>query len=358
VGFLLEASYDLDGLAQLESELDRGDTYTFQPVEHDRPVRGWWSQPRSVWQGPLVAAIQRDVSVGERARATISARVDAGSSLVRFAVDGTNLAGNHRLRIRFPIPQSVSQSVADMQYGPVTRQRRSYDRRDFPREWPVTTAPMHRYVSVGDGARGLTVFTRDAFEYELTGDDGIAITLLRAVGDFSREDLTARPGNAGWPLSTPEAQEPGGFRHELALLPIGVGENSTAADWETVERAAEEFHAPLAGLMLRYGIDVPREVAGPELHGPGLVFKALKPSESGEGVVLRCVNLTSKLVQGAWRWPVPVGRARLARLDETPGAEISLAAGGREIRFTAQPREVVTILVDKAGEEGRGKREE
>ena len=338
----------LDSLAELVSERDEGDTYTFQPVRRDRAMVGHWSPARRVWEGPLVAAIQRDVRVGDRTRAVVAARVDAGSTLVRFVVEGTNFAGNHRLRVSFPFPTGVKavRSVADMQYGPVTRERRDHDLDDFPREWPVTTAPVHRYVSVKAGDFGLTVFPRGVFEYELM-DGAIAVTLFRAVGDLSRGDLAARPGHAGWPVATPLAQEVGRFRVELAVSAVGVEEASPASEWEKIERLAEEFHAPGAGLMLRYGIDVPSSVAGPELEGAGLAFKSLKPREQGEGVVARCVNLTGLPVRGLWRWPSAVSRAFLARLDESVVEEIPLGAEQREIRFTAAPREVVTVMVER-----------
>jgi alpha-mannosidase len=206
---------------------------------------------------------------------------------------------------------------------------------------------MHRYVSVGDQSLGLTVFARGSFEYELTPDGAIAVTLLRAVGDFSRGNLTARPGHAAWPAVTPEAQEPGPFRVELGVVPYGADEAGSPAQWDRVERLAEEFHAPLTGLMLRYGIDLPATVDGPALSGPGLAFKALKPSETGAGVVIRCVNLTAGPAEGRWTWPVPVKRAALARLDETPLRDLPLEEGGRVIRFSAAARAVVTIVVQE-----------
>jgi alpha-mannosidase len=98
--------------------------------------------------------------------------------------------------------------------------------------------------------------------------------------------------------------------------------------------------------MLRWGIAVPDAVAGPELSGDGLAFKALKPRDDGPGVVVRCVNLTDQPRAGRWRWPGPIARAFRARLDETVLAEIRLGADRREVRFKAGPREVVTIVVD------------
>ncbi|MBI4421524.1 MAG: hypothetical protein HY560_11930 [Gemmatimonadetes bacterium] len=345
-----EADVSCRGLAAIESDRDEGDTYTFQPVEGDRSLPAQWSRARVVWEGPLMASVARDFQVGDRARGTVHARMEAGSRLVRFVVEGTNLRRNHRLRVKFPLPGNArpTRSVADMQFGWVGRERREYDRNAFPKEWPVTTAPMHRYVSVatGAGGSGLTVFARGAFEYELGRGGAVAVTVFRAVGDLSRGDLAARPGHAAWPLRTPAAQEPGRFRLELAVSSLAVREESEPALWQAMEHLAEEFHAPCAGLMLRYGIAVPAMVEGPTLTGSGLAFKALKPREAGPGVVARCVNLTDTVVEGAWTWPAPVARAYEARLDETPIRECPLEAGGRQVRFRAAPRAPVTIVVE------------
>lgn len=341
-------------LGLIESEGDEGDTYTFEPTLENAPAPASWSRPRVRWRGPLIAVLAREFQLGERVRGTLSVRLDAASRLIRVVVEGENRAGQHRLRVLFPLPWSVAgvPHVADMQYGPVVRTRRKYDTRDFVREWPVATAPLHRYVSVPGG---LTVFPRGLFEYELRADGVLAVTLFRAVGELSREDLAARPGHAAWPAATPDAQELGPFRAELALAMDTVGPESSADRWDAIERLAEEFHAPLAGRMLRYGIDVPHSVAGPELRGRGLVFKALKPAEAIDGMVLRCVNVLDRPTRGQWALPFRGKRAFRARLDESRVADARLERKGRAIWFDAKPREVVTIVVEY-GERGASSR--
>jgi hypothetical protein len=323
----------------LASRRDEGDTYTAQPVGESVAAR--WGRPRLVWQGPLVTAAAWPFSLADRARGTLYRRFDASGPFVRYVVEGVNLRGNHRLWIGFPA-DPASEATADMPYGPVTRRRVTFDPKDFPREWPATTAPMHRYVSAG----GLTVFARGLHEYELLPGGALAITLFRAVGDLSRGDLRARPGHASWPTPTPGAQELGPFRAELAVALVGVREGDGPGAWAAVERAAEEFHAPLAARMLRWGVAVPDLVSGPELIGEGLAFKALKARDDGPGVVVRCVNLTDQPRPGRWRWPGPIARAFRARLDETVLAEIRLGRDRREVKFEAKPREVVTIVVE------------
>lgn len=326
--------------ADLISERDEGDVYTFEPVPGDRPVRARFGEGRTIWSGPLVSAVAWPFRLGDRADGTLYVRADAGSPLLRYVVEGVNRRGNHRLRLVFPIG-ATGECTADMPYGPVTRPHVAVPP-EYPAEWPATTGPMHRYVSAG----GSTIFARGLHEYEPLAGGSLGITLLRAVGDLSRGRLRARPGHAGWPTPTPNAQDLGPFRVELAVLTGGASEGDDPSAWAAVERAAEEFHAPLAGRMLRWGIDVPPRVAGPELVGDGLAFKGLKPREDGEGVVARCVNHADRPVEGAWRWPAPVSRAFRARLDETPVEELRLEGDRRQVPFRAAPREIVTIVVE------------
>jgi alpha-mannosidase len=346
-GFLLRdrrAARRLPRLASVVSERDEGDTYTFQPVEGEAPRVARWSGVREVWGGPLVAAVARDFEIPGRVRGTAYARLDAGSRLVRFVVEGVNLAGDHRMRVHFPLPEGGVRGVyvADMQFGPVVRRPAEHVPEPV-HEWPVDTAPAHRCVSVPGG---LTVFARGLYECELTSDGTIAVTALRSVGELSRGALAARPGHAGWPTATPQAQELGRFRAELAVTTVSVGEAGTPAEWDELERLAEEFHAPLGGLMLPYGIDAPEVVQGPALSGDGLAFKAAKPSEDGTALVLRCVNLTDEPVSGSWTLAFEIDRAHRCRLDETRIRELAVSDEGDRVAFDAGPREVVTLLVE------------
>jgi alpha-mannosidase len=333
-------------VAGIVSERDDGDAYTFQPVASSPPQKARWKPSRTVWDGPLVAAVAREFFIDGRLAGTVYARLDAGSRLVRFVVEGTNIAGNHRVRVTFDAPAGHrGETVADMQYGSVTRRRESRDVSNYPLEWPVSTAPMHRYVSVptGDGG-GLTVFGRGLFEYELTPGDELAVTLLRATSELSKDDLKARPGHVAWPSGIPEARELGPFRAELAVAAVAAREDDGPAVWSRLEDLAEEFHAPLAGLMVRQAVDLPPSVTGPMLVGDGLAFKSLKPAENDDAIVLRCVNLTRRRARGMWRWPSPMRRAVQACLDETPIEALELTEGGTECFFEAGPREVVTVL--------------
>jgi alpha-mannosidase len=133
---------------------------------------------------------------------------------------------------------------------------------------------------------------------------------------------------------------PGPFAAELALFPHGPRAPETI---DAIERTADDVLLPLTGSTLRSAIADYAATPGLELDGEGLAFSAAKESEDGEWLVLRCVNLTDKRVNGAWRLPFEAREAQLARLDETPLG--SAAVTGREVMFGAGPHAVVTLLV-------------
>ena len=348
-GFRIDARSDArrwTDVGDVVSEGDAGDTYTFEP--EGSPMRAQWSDPEILHAGPLVAVVARSFEIRERAHGVLYVRLAASSDLVWVTIEGENVATGHRLRIHVPVGEGDTTArslpaVADMHYGAVARSRETYDRAEFPWEWPVSTAPMHRFVSVG-GANGMTVFARGAFEYEHEAAGGLYVTVLRAVDQLSRDDLQARPGNAGWPLPTPEARELGPFRLELGWWGRGITLDAAPDEWHALQRMSEAFHAPLAGIGLRSALNVPRTAEGPQLVGNGLAVRAVKRADGSEAMVLRCVNLTGKRVRGAWVWPGTVRAATRARLDETPiGKPIRVSK--RRIPFTAAPREIVTMLV-------------
>jgi alpha-mannosidase len=187
--------------------------------------------------------------------------------------------------------------------------------------------------------RGMTLISDGLAEYE-AGDDALAVTLVRAVGELSRNDIAERPGHAGWPTPTPGAQCIGSFSAEFGVYLHGPRD---AATIDAIEHIAEDVLLPLRGETLRSALELPSPVIGPALEGQGLAVSAIKQSEGGPWLVLRCVNLTEETVHGLWRLPFAPVAACLARLDETPTEMIRASASG--VAFVATPRATVTILV-------------
>jgi hypothetical protein len=299
----------------------------------DHPALTDYSTPATampaIGQGPLVP-LEVDVRV----------TLDAGSEIVRIDVRGENTARDHRLRAIFSTGVAGAEVWADAAFGPIRRTRLDVSDADRAMEAPVSSAPLHRYVSVYNEERGTTLFSDGLAEYEALERGAIAVTLVRAVGELSRNDLPERPGHAGWPEPTPQAQCPGPFAGRFAMMLHGP---RSASVMHAVELAADDVLVPLQGATLRSALTIAPPNAGIELRGVGLAFSSAKESEDGAALALRCINLTDVPVQGAWRLGFAAHAARMARLDETPLHLLAIENG--EVRFSAPARGVVTILV-------------
>ena len=350
-------SWSIPRAVGIENVGDRGDLYTHSPFGPVR-VEERYLRARLIHPGPLrgeietrwrvvvptgadrrLAGARRDAGAGY-VDVRIRLRLDAGAPFVRLIIDGVNGAAGHRLRVRLRTGIANARVWADAAFGAIERLPITVPDDDRKSEAPPATAPLHRYVSLFGANRGATVYSDGLAEYEADPAGDVAVTLVRAVGDLSRNDLPERPGHAGWPVATPEAQMPGPFSAELALFPHGARSTESI---DVIERTADDVLLPLTGTTLRSAIADYAGTPGLELDGEGLAFSAAKESEDGEWLVLRCVNLTDKRVNGAWRLPFEPSEAKLARLDETP-----LGSGGvtgREVLFAAGPHAVVTLLV-------------
>ena len=333
-------------LLSIESTTDAGDLYT--PSLRGETRVAELSNPRLKLRGPLRASlvIQWRVEFHDALRkttpdvasGTLTLSLDAGARFVRIDVAGDNRITDHRLRLRIATDVASAQVHADAAFGPVRREPilAPLDSAEIP----PRTAPLARYVTLASPSRGATVYSDGLGEYEALDDGSVALTLLRAVGELSRNDLPERPGHAGWPAKTPEAQEQGSFSAGFALLLHGPRDDATIAE---IDRTADDVLHPLAGRTVRSATELREETSGVTLEGDGLALSAIKTSEDGEWLVLRCVNLTEREVDGAWVLGTPARAAWRSRLDETRGELVGIQ--DNRVPFVAPPRTIVTLLV-------------
>lgn len=324
-----------------ESLTDLGDLYTqsLRGPKLSAKFRG----ARITARGPVRAAMETRWQFGgpgERVDATVILVIDANAPYVRVQVRGVNAASDHRLRLGFHTDLPEPRVLADAMFGPIERRDIEVSAADAAFELPPRTAPLHRYASLFSANRGATLFSDGLGEYEVMKDGTAFVTLVRSVSELSRNDMPERPGHAGWPTHTPEAQCHGPFAADLALM-LHDGDSPDTRD--AIERAANDVLLPLTGRSLRSALALPDPVEGVALEGTGLACSAIKEGESHDWLALRCVNLTEQSQDGAWRVGGAVSEARLGRLDETPLS--SLSVSGNRIAFSAPPRAVVTILV-------------
>jgi mannosylglycerate hydrolase len=339
-------------LIRFEDVGDKGDLYTHSPIghavddarlvtsrlTHSGPLRG---ELRVRFALDLPASSSRDGRSPDLLTQYVDVRLtlDAGAPFVRIGVRGVNRTRAHRLRIIFATGVAEGETLADAMFGPVRREQPAQPNGTEAMELVTPTAPLARWVSRVGLTRGMTLISDGLAEYEVLSDGAIAVTLLRAVGALSRNDLPERPGHAGWPTPTPRAQLLGPYRAEFALVPHAATQDVVTE----IERVTDDVLLPLTGMTLRSAIRSVDPIAGLSLEGDGLRFLACKESEDGAWTVLRCVNVTSRPVRGAWRCGWPLREARHARLDEQPGAATSQRDG--IVDLEVRPREVATVLV-------------
>lgn len=351
-----DGSWSIPKVIGIENVGDRGDLYTHSPFGPLR-IESRFLRSRLVHMGPLRAELEtrwrivvpsatdrRSAGVRKDGGAgfvdvRVRLRLDAGSSFLRVLVDGLNGAAGHRLRLRLRTGVSSPTVWADAGFGPVLRTAIDVSPDDRRMETPPPTAPLQRYVSLFDAGRGCTVYSDGLAEYEADAAGDVAVTLVRSVGDLSRNDLPERPGHAGWPVPTPEAQMLGPFAADFALFPHGPRSAETI---DLIERTADDVLLPLTGTTLRSALAEYAPTGALELEGRGLAFSCAKESEDGEWLVLRCVNLTDDSVAGRWVLPFEIREVKVARLDETPAD--GAGSAGRVIAFLAAPRAIVTVL--------------
>ncbi len=361
------------GLLALEDQADRGDEYTFMPVEDDPPRRsseeatfrvevaeatGDWATLRLILNWTLPEGLTQD-------RASRSPRridheiiteltLERGVPRLDVRLHLLNQARDHRLRAAFPLP-GARQAWAETAFAPVARPARTFVKTPPPgwREAPSPDQPLLRFVSVeGNEGKALTVATRGLHEYELSPSGTLFLTLLRSVGWLSRDDLEVRPEHAGPPYPTPEAQCLRRLTFHFALIPHGPGQamreawrealayHATAWAQKIPDRGESAETLPPAGSFLR-------------VDPPSLVLSALKQAEAGDALVLRLYNPTPEALEGRVEFPL-IAPERVFRANLEEQALEVLGTQEKVVRFPVAPWEIVTLKLTFAGDSTSG----
>ena len=350
-------------VASLEDVGDVGDEYNYCPPAADGRVTNLDARVTGIARGaagPLRASLRVDLelplpaaaSADRRRRAdesvrvpvTIEAVLDAGSPRVGFTVTVDNRASDHRLRVLFPCgAERVPTARADTAFDVVTRPARQEVPAAIKNESPVSSAPMISLVDAGDDEVGATVFGKGLMEYEIVGEPpAIALTLLRAVGDLSRNDLATRPsGHAGPPVATPAAQCIGRHVFEMAFEPRGY----PPAAAELVTSARAYVIAPRVATAMKPGGSGParRSFIAVDRTAGGVVLSALKQAEDRNSIVVRLFNPDNDEARATVRMDAPIAEAFAVNLLEERQAPLAVDNGAVALRLG--PHQIQTIEI-------------
>ncbi|HUS16266.1 MAG TPA: glycoside hydrolase family 38 C-terminal domain-containing protein, partial [Chloroflexia bacterium] len=348
------------------SEADRGDEYSFCPAAADRPVSslGGAATVTLVEEGPLRATLEiqltlavpaglaheRDHRVTDVVALPIRTRVSLSPDRARLEIQTTleNTARDHRLRALFTTGVQTEYADAQGQFQ-VMRRLAALDPAErarvpeFDEEQEVSYHPQRAFVDVSDADGGLAVLNRGLPEYEAEVEpEGIclALTLLRAVGWLSREDLSTRYKHAGPALETPEAQCLGPHTFEYAVLPH-------SGDWLAggVPPEAEAYVTPVWSAPLGSADgSLPAAAGFYALEPAELLFSTCKRSEDGRALVLRGYNTAPHPLTATLRLGMPA-RVLRANLAERPAAAPLPATEPGVYTLDVRPHEIVTFAI-------------
>jgi alpha-mannosidase len=326
---------------RLVSEGDRGDEYSFDALAEDvRSERPTSARVRLAEVGPAEASLALDLRYAlpagleaDRARrsrrrvacrARLLVRLAAGLDRLDLDLLFDNRARDHRLRLFVRAPLRATrfevESAFEVAQRPIAPGPGDFGR-GRPAERPTGATPQRAFATLADGRRAMTVANRGCAEAEAVpepdGTTSLAVTLLRAVGWLSRDDLASRPGHAGPALATPGAQAQGPHRCELSVRLHDDGD-----PWRVVE--AHRFAAPpllFAGASEAGGAvgDGARLL---EVDDPEVVVSALEPRRGGRPEI-RLYNASSRARRVRVRWNGRGGE--LVRVDLT-GRRLATAA--------------------------------
>jgi alpha-mannosidase len=220
----------LEGVGRLVDGGDAGDLYNYAPPERDLVV----AEPKKVeLVAGAVGPIRGELAVHRTYRWPVglegdgSARSDhwalirtvmgvelrAGEPFVRLRVAFDNPCRDHRVRLHVPLARPTGRSFAEGQFAVVER---GVSAEGGHGEVPLPTFPASGFVDAG----GAGVLLDHVTEYELLTDPPeLALTLVRSVGQISRDVHRYREEPAGPQTPTPGAQCPGMRVADLAIYP-------------------------------------------------------------------------------------------------------------------------------------------
>ncbi len=365
------------GLNRFESGGDVGDLYNYCPPLAGDTLVSTPARPPEVTLlecGPVRATLRvtleyllpahatddRRHRSAERVHYAIATDVSLipGVRRIDFQTRVDNTARDHRLRVLFPAPFATDHAEAEGAFEVRSRAAQVSPPGGDPANWaswieqPVNTHPQKRFVDISDGRLGLAVVNKGLPEYEvMPSPDGrtstLALTLLRCVEWLSRNDLSTRRGYAGPKIHTPDAQMPGAWTFEYALIPH-------AGDWRSneaeVQRQAQMVQTPLRAVMEQsHNGPLPLEGSLVELSPGRLVVSAIKRAERKEALVVRFYNPLETEQEATLTIGPAFSDAHLARLDEEPLAAEQQARLERlseqRLRARIRPGEIMTVLL-------------
>lgn len=270
---------------------------------------------------------------------TIVMRVGLGASHkhLTLSIDADNHAESHRLRLLVPTRLQAAYSHGEGQFDVPARSLERPDTADWV-EQPMYDFPMHHFVDVSDGEKGIAALVDGLKEYEVLEDEQktLAITLFRT---FEYKINPAAPQDYAHEKS---AQMLGISNYRLALFPH-------QGNWQAGDVFKEAFLFNYPPRLVQSGKlkgKLGHEAQLMKISPESLVFSTLKKPENpgGNELVLRLYNPTDEKQQGKVRFLTKLAGVQSVTLEETSPEAIGLD-DAHSFQVMLEPGKIATYLI-------------
>jgi hypothetical protein len=340
----------LDGGKQQEFRLghhlydvgDGGDSYNFDPLPNDVPLKAKLVSVEAGKQGPLVASLivkyelriprgidndsldpqdldkRRSQDLLEHSIKT-EVILKRGVPILFFDTVFENRSADHRLSVRFSLnkPSKASWSECHFSLGTLAQLG---ERPKLPVPIGHEIPPESYFCQRFFINSGQIFFNIGLPEY-CTGKDFVEITLLRAVSYLSRGRLRRRGGGAGPWQATPEANCYGINRCQYAWAFTGEQALDRPSDQQVIEayRLADLFEVRLVPIAVgKFNVEQDRALI--KISNPSLYVTAFYV-EDGK-LFLRMLNLTTMPQESSVEIKLPVSAVVKVNLSGTESAAV------------------------------------
>jgi mannosylglycerate hydrolase len=284
---------------------DAGDTYNYSPPEFGDYLAistyskaNVYSEEGPVFSKLIINQILRVPKDIEHSMEFIDLPITTevflynGIKRVDIKVRVMNNAKDHRLRTIFQTKIPCKSHFVESHFHILERVNKPYQGKDWP-EILTGDYPMGVWIDITDNNKGFALVTRGLNEYAVSDSGEIYLTLLRCVGQLSKDKLKTRPAHAGPPIPTPNAQNIGEHTLYYSLIPH---ENS----WREalVHKLAREYHAPLIALELEKSFGtLPTKNSFIEISSNNGILTSFKAGEDMKSIIIRCYSLNEENIE-------------------------------------------------------------
>ncbi|MGL4676057.1 MAG: mannosylglycerate hydrolase [Brevinema sp.] len=259
---------------------------------------------------------------------------------------------DQRIRIHIPSNLLVHESIADQQFGLITRPL--YDKaldvweEEKWSEKPVNIYSMMSFVGLHNGEEGISCLTKGIREYEILNKNVIALTMMRGVGVLGKSNLIDRPGRpSGISLPTPDSQILGKQSYEFAFY------------WYQGEAVSSFILGKMYNTPLIHYNKIPYDAMklnlekqnSPKIFSllqiEGLAqLSTIKVSENNRGLVIRIFNpYRDREISSQIYLYQKISSAFLTNLNEEIKQELKVESNTIFIQKIL-PNQIITILVE------------